>query len=91
VATKIDLERMHLVEANRMIAEKNPILHIPNCGITQYSRVNPFNPNDIHNHLLWVREIDPMDPPAGPIWREINREKMNSQELKQLVQTYGIN
>lgn len=92
VATKIDLERLHLVTANKLIADKNPILYIPNCGITQYTRINPWDISEIRRHLTWVREIDPMDPPKDPqqIWRKIEREKLNNGELAGLVSAYGI-
>jgi len=92
VATKIDLERFHLVTANHLIAKKNSILYIPNCGITQYTRVNPWDERDIRQHLMWVRELDPMDPPEKPqqIWRSIERVKWNTEELSTLVNAYGI-
>ncbi len=92
VAIKMDLERIHRVEANQMIERKDPILSIPNCGITQYTRVNPSDHNKIHNHLTWVREIDPTNPPSDPdsLWREIKRPKLSSVQLGELVSNYGI-
>lgn len=91
VAAKIDLERIHCVTANNLIANKNPILRIPNCGITEYTRVNPYT-GDVGNHLEYVREIDPMKPQGdlNQLWRQIDRDKCSCEDLNQFVTTYGI-
>lgn len=90
-AMKMDLERIHRVRANDMIARKDPILWIPNCGITQYTRINPIT-GTVQDHLNWVREIDPMNSQINPsqLWREIKHEKLSCDDLAQLVTTYGI-
>ncbi len=93
IGLKMAIERIPPAIANQMIAEKSPILKIPNCGITEYTRVNPYDPDEpAAYHLTWAREIDPMNPPSDPMscWRTIERPRLDMNALKEMVAAYGI-
>lgn len=54
---------------------------LPNGGIVQYSRVNPFNPSEISKSMRWRRIVNPADLKNSPHqgqWVELNIKRTYS-------------
>lgn len=65
--------------------DRDPSYTIRNCSITHYSRVNPNDPNDVHDKLRWRRMIypDAIDQsPNGGNWIELSdRQRFTGRDL----------
>ncbi len=67
--------------------DRNPAYTIRNCSVTHYTRVNPEDPDDIHEKIRWRRMIYPDAPtesPDGGLWVELpDRQRFTGAELLQ--------
>lgn len=71
--------------------DKDPHYTIRNCSITQYSRVNPGDADDIRDKLHWRRIIYPdaiEESPDGGRWIELpERQRFSGSELLEQADT----
>ena len=64
---------------------------VPNCGIIQYTRVNPQLPSDVREKMCWKRRICPWNKrwKSGQWngeWQEVTRPKLGWEEVLKLVE-----
>jgi hypothetical protein len=88
-AFRVVIERLP-IDRFRAIMDAGP----PNCGIVQYSRVNPQT-GEVAEHWQWMRLACPSDSEleqAGEAWdgkwRRIERPEYSSQELLERATAY---
>ncbi len=86
-AIRFDIERMLPHEWQDL--DKDPSVRIGNCAMLQYSRKNPFDPEEIVTSMSsgWRRMVDPNDPEKSPYngeWRRLpgKRHFSGAQLLK---------
>lgn len=83
-AALLELCRMQNDEFLSRKAKKDPLLHIDNCQVLEFTRIDPES-GTVSDHMDWVRSICPWDPewqlsPCAS-WTRIVRRTYTSDEL----------
>lgn len=61
-----------------LIMDEDAAQDIKNCSILIYTRINPDDPNDIRDHLSWMRMVYPYDEQNSPFsgqWISISEKR----------------
>jgi broad specificity phosphatase PhoE len=84
LAAILEICRMSYEEFEERKKQRDPFLHIENCQIVEFTRVDPVT-GEVADHLDWVRSICPWDPnweaSACASWQRIERRTYSPGEL----------
>lgn len=67
--------------------EADPSLHIDNCSVLHYTRVNPES-GDVMPYIGWVRRVTPWINPDDPgQWEAVPRQMYSSEDLLAMAES----
>ncbi len=94
---RVELEHLTVQRMMKRIRSKDPVHHIHNCQIIEYSREHPTKKGELTDDYSWYRSICPWDESlSDPRWKRIvERRFTNEQILRfaeglQLVKRFNV-